>query len=85
VGYYFSILKNALLVVVTVLVLGVALSGFEVTGWMTLVAKSIIVGICCCAIFLVAYSKTEGFKIILDKAKNILARKNKGGLYGQTD
>jgi O-antigen/teichoic acid export membrane protein len=84
-GYYLSILKNALLVAVTVLVLGISLSGFEITGWLALIVKSVIVGVCCSVIFLVAYSKTEGFKIILDKAKNILARKNKEGLYGQTN
>lgn len=73
-GYYFSIIKNALLILVLVLVIGRVSVFFSIDNWGALILKGILVGGCCCIVFLAVYSRTEGFQIIWEKAKEILAK-----------
>ena len=73
--YYLSFLGNLALVVGTGLVLSCAMSNFEVTGWFTLALKGMIIGISCSIVFLLAYCRTAGFQIILNKVKDIIRRK----------
>ena len=75
--YYLSIVKNIALVAITVLFLGTVFAGFQVTNWLNLSIKSIMIGMLCCIIFMLAYARTEGFNIILGKVKEILGRKGK--------
>lgn len=75
-GYYLSILKNVLLIVITVLVIGALSSFFTIDSWFALIIKGILVGGCCCVIFLAVYSKTEGFRIIWNKGKEILLKRH---------
>lgn len=74
-GYYLSILKNIVLVGVTVVVLGGVFKSYQVTNWSTLIVKGIIVGFVCCVVFMLSYSRTEGFRIIWNKFMGIVKRK----------
>lgn len=73
-GYYISIFKNVMLVAVTVVTLTYFSKMYIVSGWIPLIIKGVIIGIICCIVYMGIYSRTEGFRIILDKAKKILKR-----------
>lgn len=73
--YYISIFENILLVVGTIVVITFFSKGFIVNSWFSLIIKGVIIGIICCIVYLIAYSRTEGFQIILSKVKGICKRK----------
>jgi len=73
--YYISLLVNLLVVITTVALLGFVTQGIEVTGWGSLIIKGVIIGAVCSVIFMVAYSRTEGFKVIFNKAMQIVKRR----------
>jgi O-antigen/teichoic acid export membrane protein len=75
--YYISMIKNALLVALTIFVLKTALGGIVVESWLMLVVKMAIVGSCCALIFMLAYSQTTGFKIIKDRVYVIISKLRK--------
>lgn len=72
--YYIEVLKNVILVVCTIVVCFVLFRKFAVTGWTTLLVKSVGVGSICTAVFLIAYVRTEGFQIIWNKVKSFLRK-----------
>ena len=74
-AYYLSIAKNIVLVVVVVLGIGVIAQRFPVCSWGQLFVKAVIVGIICVAIFMIAYARTEGFKIIYNKVTGMIKKK----------
>lgn len=76
--YYVSLLMNLLLVSVTVVALSFLLNGMTADNWSSLIVKSIVVGVSCSLIFMVAYVKSPGFQIIWRKAKTILKLKKDG-------
>lgn len=69
--YYLSIAKNIFLVVIVVLGIGMVAQRFPVDTWVELFIKSVIIGISCISIFMLAYVRTEGFKIIYNKVMSI--------------
>ncbi len=73
--YYLSLLANLLIVLVTTFLLGIVTKGFVVSGWGSLIVKGSVIGVVCSAVFMLAYARTEGFKIILDKVMQIIKRK----------
>lgn len=73
-SYYISQAGNLLLVLLTVGGLGFAWSFYEVDGWYRLIVKGIVTGLVCCAVFLGAYARSEGFQIIRKKAKAMLKK-----------
>lgn len=70
-GYYVSILGNIGLLACVVLVLSYVLSFWTVTGWTTLILKAGATGAVCSAIFVLAYCRTEGFQVILNKIRKV--------------
>ena len=73
--YYISLLLNGLLVVLTIVPLTVAFSIFKADSWIKLIIKGGITGCVCTVIFLAAYAGTEGFNLILKKAKLLVEPK----------
>lgn len=74
-GYYASLLKNALLMIATIGVLWLLLSGVQTQNWLQLIGKGVVIGGICSVVFLVAYGKTEGTQLIVKKCKSMLGRK----------
>ena len=74
-GYYVSLLKNALLMIATIGVLWLLLSGVQTQNWLQLIGKGVVIGGICSVVFLVAYGKTEGTQLIVKKCKSMLGRK----------
>lgn len=72
--YYISILGNLLLVAVTIKVMQFVTASLPANNWGTLIIKGIITAASCSVIFLVAYCRTEGFKIIWRKAEKLLKK-----------
>lgn len=70
-GYYISILKNIGLLACVIAVLSYAFSGWVVTDWMTLILKVVVTGAVCSSIFVLAYCRTEGFQVIMNKVRQI--------------
>jgi len=73
-NYYIAILKNFLLVIISVIAINFIGSFITIDNWIVLIIKGIIVGIVCLVIFLMAYAKTEGFQMIVNKVKSYLHR-----------
>lgn len=73
-SYYISIIKNVALVVAVVLGVGSISCRFVVNSWGQLFIKAVIVGICCMIIFMISYARTDGFKIICNKAISIIKK-----------
>ena len=72
--YFVSILKNVLLVALTVFA-GLSLTrNIAINGWVGLIIEGIIVGSLNMAIFMLAYCKTEGFQMIWKKGKKIIKK-----------
>lgn len=74
-GYYVSLLKNTLLMIATIGVLWLLLSGVQTQNWLQLIGKGVVIGGICSVVFLVAYGKTEGTQLIVKKCKSMLGRK----------
>ncbi|MBQ9118861.1 MAG: hypothetical protein IJY09_02250 [Lachnospiraceae bacterium] len=74
-GYYGSLIKNLCLVALSVYGLSFVSKEFVATNWGTLIIKGVIIGGICGVIFMLAYCRTEGFRIIWRKAKAVLLRK----------
>lgn len=72
--YYLSLLGNICLVAATIFLMNLLTKGMVVNSWPTLILKGVVIGIGCVVIFCGVYSRTEGFKIILNKIKTILKR-----------
>lgn len=66
-GYYLSLLKNALLVLINIKLLSWLFRGMNVDGWLMLITKGVIVGLASTIIFLCFYAHTEGFQLIVTK------------------
>lgn len=73
-GYYASLFKNALLMVVTIGGLWMLLSGVQAQSWLQLIGKGVVIGGICSVVFLLAYCRTEGFRLIVKKLKSILPK-----------
>ena len=73
-GYYASLFKNALLMVVTIGGLWMLLSGVQAQNWLQLIGKGVVIGGICSVVFLLAYCRTEGFRLIVKKLKSILPK-----------
>lgn len=73
-GYYASLFKNALLMVVTIGGLWMLLSGVQAQNWLQLIGKGVVIGGICSVVFLLAYCRTEGFRLIIKKLKSILPK-----------
>lgn len=71
-GYFADIIKNILLVIITITVLYFVSLNFNIQNWFTLIIKTLVVGGICCAVFMFSYAKSEGFQIILAKIRHIL-------------
>lgn len=72
--YFLSILLNVFLVCITVIVLSKGFAFLKVYSWYTLIIKGIIIGSCCSVIFILAYCRTQGFQLIINKVRAILKR-----------
>lgn len=68
--YYIPIFLNIVIMTITTILFNKALSVIKVTSWLTLIIKAILCSIGTSGIFLVIYSRSEGFKVILKKLKN---------------
>lgn len=75
VKYYFQLFFNLILVAVTITGLGFLTSKLEVHSWPTLILKGFIIGVVCCIVFVLAYCRTEGFKIISNRILSIFKKK----------
>ncbi len=73
-GYYLSLIKNLILVATTIFAVSFICEKLPVTGWGTLIIKGAVIGVICGIIFMVAYCRTEGFRIIWRKAMSVLRR-----------
>lgn len=73
-GYYGALLRNLLLVAGTIMALSFLGDKLLVTDFGSLVIKGIVLGGICCVVFMVAYCRTEGFKIIWRKAIAVLEK-----------
>ena len=77
--YYFPMIKNLCIVIVSIAVLGYPLSFIPVTNWGLLIIKTIIVGLLSLFISIIFYRKTEGFVMLKQRAMGLLHyRKTKG-------
>ena len=74
-GYYLALLKNVVLVILTILLLYHTLGKWEAQNWLQLIAKGAVIGIICCLVFVAAYCRTEGFRMICNKLKGFLGKK----------
>lgn len=70
--YFLSILWNLLLVIGVVGICYAATSKIAVNNWGILIIKAFVIGIVCCVVFLCAYARTDGFQILMRKAKQLL-------------
>ena len=70
-GYYISILKNIGLLACVIAALSYVFSGWVVTDWMTLILKVVVTAAVCSSIFVLAYCRTEGFQVIMNKVRQI--------------
>ena len=67
--YYIPIFINIIIMAITIILFNKILFVIKVTSWTTLIIKAIVCGIGTSVIFLAIYSKSEGFKIILNKLR----------------
>lgn len=74
-GYYKSILINVLLVAGSIALITAITSNLKVDSWSMIILKMLITGILAVVIFMIAYCRTEGFQIIIKKAKSIIGKK----------
>lgn len=65
--YYIPIYINIFIMAIVILVFNQVFSNFIVTSWSVLILKTTFCGFATSVLFLLIYSKSEGFKIILDK------------------
>lgn len=72
--YYLSLLGNICLVAATIFLMNLLTKSMVVNSWPSLILKGVVIGIGCVVIFCGVYSRTEGFRIILNKIKTILKR-----------
>lgn len=70
--YYLSLFINIVLVAGTIGICMYAGRYFAVSGWGSLIIKAAVIGSICCIVFLVAYMRSEGFKIIWEKVKGFI-------------
>ena len=70
-GYYVSILGNIGLLACVTAVLSYGLAFWRVTGWTMLILKVVVTGAVCSAVFVLAYCRTEGFQVILNKIRKV--------------
>ena len=73
--YYISMGINCGLVACTIAVLSYLTKGIVVDSVFIFVVKAVIVGIACCVVFILAYCRTDGFRMITDKAKAIIKKR----------
>lgn len=73
-GYFFGLLKNLILVVATIYGLHFFTEYWVVDSWFTLIVEGTVVGSVCVIVFMLAYCRTPGFKMIIEKAKSFLKR-----------
>jgi O-antigen/teichoic acid export membrane protein len=69
--YFISIIINVVITGGAIVSFNKVLAGIVVTSWALLIVKGVICGIGTSVIFLLLYSRTEGFKIIIKKFKLI--------------
>lgn len=69
-NYYIPVFINMILMIFIIAIFSLVFSKIIVTSWIVLIFKSIICGLITTVLFLLLYSKTEGFKIILKKLTN---------------
>jgi len=74
-GYYLSLVKSLLLVIISIYALSFASEKIEVAGWGMLIVKGAIIAGSCSVIFMLAYCRTEGFQIIWRKVKEIFTKR----------
>ena len=72
--YFLSLLYNALLIAVTILLLSWMFRDIKVDGWAMLILKGGSIGIISTGIFLGAYANTEGFRMILNIAFSVFRK-----------
>ncbi len=72
--YYWDLLKNLLLVAGCIFALSIALQNWVIDSWKDLFLKGVLVGAVCCIVFMLAYMKTPGFKVIWNKVQAILKK-----------
>lgn len=73
-SYFISMLKNLLLAVVSIVVIGVISSRVYVDSWPKLIVKGAVIGCVCTIVFVGAYYKTEGAQNLIRKVKEFVKR-----------
>lgn len=75
--YYFSIVKNVILVADTIVILSMLFDKIKVIGWGMLIVKGSIIGLICTCVFMGAYARTEGVHVIFQKISSVLSKGTK--------
>ncbi len=76
-GYFLSLLKNFLLVVMIVAIMRFCTKGIAIHSWLGIFVEGAVVGSICAIFFLVAYHRSPGFQIIVGKVKAIVKKVGK--------
>ncbi len=73
-SYFISMLKNLLLSVAVIAVVGAVSSRFYVDNWGGLILKGAVIGVVCTIIFVGAYYRTEGAQNLIRKVRGFIKK-----------
>ena len=74
-GYFVDLVKNLILVLITIIVMYLIARNFVPNNWIELFIKGAVVGLICTIEFFVVYFKTPGAQSIILRIKSIVLRK----------
>ena len=72
--YFLSMLKNLLLSVLVIAVIGAVSTRVYVDNWPELILKGVVIGVICTCVFVGVYYKTEGAQNLIRKVKEFVKR-----------
>jgi hypothetical protein len=73
-NYYIPLLKNLLIVVVSVLLLGYVMQFFTVTGWISFACEALVVALVSALITGFCYRRSEGFTMLLTRVRGLFEK-----------
>lgn len=70
-AYFLGMLKNACITLLSICLVSVCIGWITPTGWFQLIGKGILVACVSMVVFALNYYKTEGFKLLTARVKNV--------------
>lgn len=72
--FYLPIILNFIMVIFSILLINVLLNGINIVSWISIIIKGIICLSLSCIIFFLIYFRSEAFKQIIHKIKNLILK-----------